>query len=62
VPGVDKTMSEETIRCPNCGYAMQKEYVHIINSSGKRTWKTTGNLFCYECKVGILSEENKFVT
>jgi len=55
-------MSEETIRCPNCGYAMQKEYVHIINSSGKRTWKTTGNLFCYECKVGILSEENKFVT
>lgn len=44
-------MSEETIRCPNCGYAMQSLYIQTTNSLGKRTWKVINAKYCMKCKI-----------
>ena len=54
-------LSENTIRCPNCGYAMQNTYVRMKNSNGKRTLKTTGTLRCMDCKIEKPSQETKII-
>jgi C4-type Zn-finger protein len=55
-------LSEETIVCPNCGYAMQDTYTRTKNHNGKRTWKATGTKLCDQCNVEKHSTSTKIIT
>ena len=48
----NKRLSENTIRCPNCGYAMQNLYCKSTNTKGNKTMKTVPIKFCDRCEIG----------